>query len=742
MFGRKCKQMYFALFLLLVVFSVHWAQTGAWIPQRIDPNMSGYWFSGCGDNTAALTRQNSRYLYFFDLNSAKWTELDLGTPTTIRKMAVNGSVAIAFSDSVLIGYSGVVSKWDSVRFKGDPLEITASWGDPSWGCGDSLAYFVTSQYVYVFDALLGSWQKHPFNLPFNFVSGQGNLWSKGDYVAIIYGNENNDQFYNIAYSLPQHAFAELSNGGYRRYNNNPDAWTFDHGFILFYTDPSTGNINRYIGYSAINNQFEEIIIDNFHLTPDLSYNPALVELQTCYVLSYEESLGDHLARFHVYGFDTRHGFWKHFTWDYNDTIWSTSANWDIGGQFAVSSKINLQSNEIILFIYSGINNDLLIKQPGIHDFGGIIPGFGGTVFGKIDSTTLYIYSTRTTKEQFIPYDYFSEQLNSTIYFENFAINSFQPANNTDITHLIIFNEREDTVLSLTIPKEKISTNNFSPHLFMRNTYGKNNEVIFYSGLVHGYQLISFPASPNLNCKGVLACASGTNKFVVYDATLNRCDSLPLLYSINPETNLSENLLIIPLPWNKTAYAYSAFTHQLQQFSFEEGLEAGKCGNYVAVFWHHPSKKYYAFNGFSGDLVELSLPKDLNTINPVVGHRTILVANDTTAYAFDPQVSTGLNERHTPFIAKNFRLLSNYPNPFNAATTIRYELNQPARISLKIYNTTGQLIKTLENGVKQAGNYKVKWDGTNEHGQAVASGIYFYRLQVEKQTKMRKMILLR
>ncbi|RMD92181.1 MAG: hypothetical protein D6813_06360 [Calditrichaeota bacterium] len=49
---------------------------------------------------------------------------------------------------------------------------------------------------------------------------------------------------------------------------------------------------------------------------------------------------------------------------------------------------------------------------------------------------------------------------------------------------------------------------------------------------------------------------------------------------------------------------------------------------------------------------------------------------------------------------------------------------------------------MENGVKQAGNYKVKWDGTNEHGQAVASGIYFYHLQVEKQTKMRKMILLR
>jgi flagellar hook assembly protein FlgD len=101
------------------------------------------------------------------------------------------------------------------------------------------------------------------------------------------------------------------------------------------------------------------------------------------------------------------------------------------------------------------------------------------------------------------------------------------------------------------------------------------------------------------------------------------------------------------------------------------------------------------------------------------------------------------------------LLQNYPNPFNPETWLPYKLAQDALVTARIYNTKGQLIRLLYLGEKQAGNYVTKekaayWDGRDELGQKVASGVYFYALQVEnpkgdstgKYTETRRMVILK
>ncbi|MEW6685237.1 MAG: FlgD immunoglobulin-like domain containing protein [Candidatus Edwardsbacteria bacterium] len=75
----------------------------------------------------------------------------------------------------------------------------------------------------------------------------------------------------------------------------------------------------------------------------------------------------------------------------------------------------------------------------------------------------------------------------------------------------------------------------------------------------------------------------------------------------------------------------------------------------------------------------------------------------------------------------FSLLSNYPNPFNQSSVIKYQLSVESNISLKIYNSAGQLVKTLVQEPKTPGAYKVTWDGRDESGKRVAAGVYFYRL---------------
>lgn len=88
------------------------------------------------------------------------------------------------------------------------------------------------------------------------------------------------------------------------------------------------------------------------------------------------------------------------------------------------------------------------------------------------------------------------------------------------------------------------------------------------------------------------------------------------------------------------------------------------------------------------------------------------------------------------------LHQNYPNPFNPTTEIRFSISQPVRTQLLIYDVLGQKVKTLVDAPFQPGTYSVKWDGTNDIGQAVASGVYFYKLHSGDQARVQKMLLIR
>jgi hypothetical protein len=86
---------------------------------------------------------------------------------------------------------------------------------------------------------------------------------------------------------------------------------------------------------------------------------------------------------------------------------------------------------------------------------------------------------------------------------------------------------------------------------------------------------------------------------------------------------------------------------------------------------------------------------------------------------------------------------NYPNPFNPVTTIRYSIRERAHVSLKVYNAAGQLVATLVDEVQSPGEIKpVTWDGMNNSGHSVSSGVYFYKLATKSFSETRKMVLLK
>ncbi len=97
----------------------------------------------------------------------------------------------------------------------------------------------------------------------------------------------------------------------------------------------------------------------------------------------------------------------------------------------------------------------------------------------------------------------------------------------------------------------------------------------------------------------------------------------------------------------------------------------------------------------------------------------------------------------PTAPKDDYLGAPFPNPFNPVTTIRFGLKAPARVEMAIYDVTGALVKTLATGeVLKAGNFTRRWDGTNNGGASVASGIYFLQMKTESFTKTKRLVLLR
>jgi len=104
--------------------------------------------------------------------------------------------------------------------------------------------------------------------------------------------------------------------------------------------------------------------------------------------------------------------------------------------------------------------------------------------------------------------------------------------------------------------------------------------------------------------------------------------------------------------------------------------------------------------------------------------------------------TSVESDEEPVIPEPIILLNNYPNPFNPETTIQFILAEDARVSLTIYNLLGQKVITLTEGQKSAGLHTVVWDGRDESGHDVSSGVYIYSVRVKDMVQVKKMVLMR
>ena len=94
------------------------------------------------------------------------------------------------------------------------------------------------------------------------------------------------------------------------------------------------------------------------------------------------------------------------------------------------------------------------------------------------------------------------------------------------------------------------------------------------------------------------------------------------------------------------------------------------------------------------------------------------------------------------IPKSFKLGHNYPNPFNSSTKITYSLPKSLPVEINVYDILGREIRTLMNRTELAGIRSVSWDGLDNFGQKVPSGIYFYDFSADDYFNVKKMVLVK
>jgi len=166
------------------------------------------------------------------------------------------------------------------------------------------------------------------------------------------------------------------------------------------------------------------------------------------------------------------------------------------------------------------------------------------------------------------------------------------------------------------------------------------------------------------------------------------------------------------------------------------------------YWQSPQRKEFNLTGL--DPVSLSGDTLIFRITKVGGEHTGYIypqekgpLNTETRHSWItiPHIVTQVEFTSLEY-PKTFELRQNYPNPFNSETTIEYQLPNSSDVTIKIYNTMGQLVKTLVDKWQFADYYYVKWNGKDDKNHDVSSGIYFYRIQVKDFIQTKKLLLVR
>ncbi|MCP4703886.1 MAG: T9SS type A sorting domain-containing protein [candidate division Zixibacteria bacterium] len=721
--NRILQKICLTLICLAFLFVPADAQNGRWVEHSLDSFDTGTPLITRGDGCLGYTRDVSDKLLVFDIHVHNWLEITLKTQQEFLEFTTEGQIVFAIGDNLLFGYSAVTQTWDTTSYVGDYMV----GGEYYYGCGDSLAYFVTRSYMYVFDAALGYWQYYDYS--FTSELGYGVSWEKDDYVAMALSRDYPNQPKNVVYSAHTHSFNQLE------YGIGRPSPLMDHGFAGVFDINYSGDDYKLIGYSAFSNTFDvvdysceenESIVGGTGAGALLQTDKFTVKTQTFRAVVPNESV---TANF--YGFDTRRGSWDHtvkyFDWDVDHYY----GGWYQCGQFAFDQSLYTDDNSFHIYFYSGIDGQFRDYSSGIiyksttSSFRG-----GGTVFCVYDTLHAWAYDVAGDRGKNLDF-----ALDKTANFERgedfLTLTRWSTDSETMVTYF--YNGNTNQWSSVVLPEHRTTDGIMSSHMYM-HCGSPEREMIFYSAYQDEIVKIDFTdgLSVDYKIREGMAYARSDEKSILYDGYDGQFYEFDFEFD---RYGLGARSAVFCDTANDIWYGYSTLSKSFSTLATEEKPYYCRDTGYVGMVTVDYISKCYAYNGLGDGWVEL-IPEG-NHVSGLLGKKTILITRSDRVYAFDPEVNPTDISDNNKSVPRKYTLSQNYPNPFNPSTNISFSLPRTSNVNLNIYNLLGRKIKTLISKEMEAGNYDVKWNGKD-----MASGIYFYRIKIDDFSETKKMLLLK
>ncbi len=201
--------------------------------------------------------------------------------------------------------------------------------------------------------------------------------------------------------------------------------------------------------------------------------------------------------------------------------------------------------------------------------------------------------------------------------------------------------------------------------------------------------------------------------------------------------------------NNPDYPFSVYSinpaYQIYNIEKDGNFAVVSCEDYVYVYLESGSTICDTFTSHCSGTDNFGTAMDYDGSTIIVG-----APDDPSGgavYFFDYSSAGGGGRpipqvTDAPEVKSALTLKGNYPNPFNPETVIQYSLSEESDVSIAVYNLKGQKVNTIVKEKQFSGDHEVVWNGKNSDGDTVSSGIYFYKIQTSKETKISKMVLMK
>ena len=285
--------------------------------------------------------------------------------------------------------------------------------------------------------------------------------------------------------------------------------------------------------------------------------------------------------------------------------------------------------------------------------------------------------------------------------------------------------------------------------------------IFSRDLVKGLNLISLPLQPSqpmtaaslisqVGATMVVRLDEGHQTFVPYLPGISNDFAIQGAAGYIVNLKQSKQVTFTGTAWDNTATAPSSSISPIWAFVLGGEIDVSLSAQQVTLVNPRTGLTYTA--EVLGQSYSLAIA-DLNRRSVVeVGDRLeIRLGSDRLYYRIQPgdldRASARVDLKPIDFLPDQTRVLQNYPNPFNPETWIPFQLDQDSLVTLEVFDQSGKRVRTLDLGLMEAGKYlqpnrAIYWDGRSQLGERVSSGVYFYRLRTDRQTRTRKMVILK